>query len=744
MTLFTEDSYQRQFEAICNNATVALFIMDERQKCVYMNPAAEALTGFTLAEVQGQELHNLIHHTRPDGSHYPLEECPIDQAFPQNNQEQGEETFIHKNGSFYDVAFTASPIREGETPVGTIIEARDITAKKRAERYRDSVFNIAHDMMCVVTMDGYFQRVNPAFAQALGWDKNELLARSFSDFIHPEDRARSLQEAENLKQGQAIQGVVNRQLCKDGSYKWFAWSYAPDLETGLIYCVANDVTAHHHREQALQFMVDLNHAIQPLIDPDEIMRVTARMLGQHLGVNRCAYAEVEDDEDSFRITGDYTHETFSIVGQFKMSAFGEQARSLSLQGVPYVVNDAATDPRTLENREAYRQTEIASVISVPLLKQGRFAAGMAVHQKTPRQWRSDEVELVQLVVNRCWEAIERARVARNLTTSQTRLSFIMESMPQKIFTVDAAGGSQYFNQQWIEFTGLSAQQMRDWGWTQFIHPDDVEQNVERWTHSMRSGEPFEIEHRFRRADGQYRWHLSRAHPMRDAQGEITMWLGSSTDVHEFKQVQNELHESEHRFRTMADTAPVLIWLSGTDGLCFFFNKTWLDFTGRTLEEEFGNGWADGVHPDDLERCLHIYSSHFNARQPFEMEYRLRRFDGEYRWLLDRGAPRWTANGDFAGFIGSCIDITEMKRTKDRQTFLVEATRVLASSLDYQATLASVANMSVPDLADWCAVDVLNEDGLIKRLAVAHINPEKVEWAHEIQERYPHDPEAPHG
>src|SRR5918998_751729 len=105
--------YLRQLEAVCDNATVALFVMDARQHCTYMNPAAEKLTGYTLAEVQGRPLHDFIHHTRPDGRPYPLEECPIDQALPQNNQEQGEEVFVHKDGSFYTVSFTASPIREG-------------------------------------------------------------------------------------------------------------------------------------------------------------------------------------------------------------------------------------------------------------------------------------------------------------------------------------------------------------------------------------------------------------------------------------------------------------------------------------------------------------------------------------------------------------------------------------------------------------------------------------------------------
>jgi two-component system, LuxR family, sensor kinase FixL len=120
-----------------------------------------------------------------------------------------------------------------------------------------------------------------------------------------------------------------------------------------------------------------------------------------------------------------------------------------------------------------------------------------------------------------------------------------------------------------------------------------------------------------------------------------------------------LHESEERFRITADAAPVLIWMSGVDKLCTFFNQPWLEFTGRTLHEELGNGWAEGVHPDDLQKCLKVYSEAFDGHQPFVMQYRLRRNDGEYRWLSDHGVARYDAQGKFAGYIGSCLDITEL-------------------------------------------------------------------------------------
>jgi PAS domain S-box-containing protein len=120
-----------------------------------------------------------------------------------------------------------------------------------------------------------------------------------------------------------------------------------------------------------------------------------------------------------------------------------------------------------------------------------------------------------------------------------------------------------------------------------------------------------------------------------------------------------LRESEERFRIVADAAPVLIWMSGVDKLCTFFNKPWLEFTGRSLEEEIGNGWAEGVHPDDLQRCLKAYVEAFDARHSFVMQYRLRRHDGEYRWISDQGVPRHDTQGNFVGYIGSCVDITEL-------------------------------------------------------------------------------------
>jgi PAS domain S-box-containing protein len=129
-------------------------------------------------------------------------------------------------------------------------------------------------------------------------------------------------------------------------------------------------------------------------------------------------------------------------------------------------------------------------------------------------------------------------------------------------------------------------------------------------------------------------------------------------VEEQNEAVGAVRESEQRFDLVANMAPVLIWMSGLDKRCMYFNQPWLDFTGRGLQAELGNGWAEGVHSEDFERCLKTYVEAFDRRNTFKMEYRLRRHDGEYRWMLDTGVPRFTADGSFAGYIGSCIDVTD--------------------------------------------------------------------------------------
>lgn len=246
---------------------------------------------------------------------------------------------------------------------------------------------------------------------------------------------------------------------------------------------------------------------------------------------------------------------------------------------------------------------------------------------------------------------------------------VIESSPVALAINDDNENITYLNQAFLISIGYTLSEipaLNDW-WSRACPNQQYRQYVQdswraRQDEAGRTGKAFvPLEVNIRCKDESTRTYVCSTTLIGDAlTGTHVVIL---YDITERKHIELAMYESEKRFHQMADSAPVLIWVAKTDKLCHWFNEVWLSFTGRTMEQEMGNGWTEGVHPDDLQRCLDTYVGAFDARQEFTMEYRLRRFDGEYRWLVDNGLPRHDDQGNFLGYIGSCIDITERKRSE---------------------------------------------------------------------------------
>lgn len=276
-----------------------------------------------------------------------------------------------------------------------------------------------------------------------------------------------------------------------------------------------------------------------------------------------------------------------------------------------------------------------------------------------------------------------------------------------------------------------------------VHPEDRDLLAGSVQRSLREHVDHQVEYRILVGD-EVRWLEARGRLMLDDAGEPARMVGVCMDITERKLAEAALQESEARFRRTADHSPVLIWVADTQNLGTWYNRPWLEFTGRTMEEELGNGWLEGVHPADRERCARECGQAFAKREPFTMEFRLRRHDGEYRWVVDQGTPMLDERGNFSGYTGSCVDITDRRNAEQRLGALADVGAAMAGSLDYEVALQRLANSAVPRLADWCAIDMLQPDGELRRVAVAHPDPRMVEKAHEFHRRYPPDRSVPGG
>jgi PAS domain S-box-containing protein len=240
---------------------------------------------------------------------------------------------------------------------------------------------------------------------------------------------------------------------------------------------------------------------------------------------------------------------------------------------------------------------------------------------------------------------------------------------------------------------------------QAILPEDRERVAQSIRDCLAEKSGHAVEFRIARPDGAVRTVASISEVLRDETGAPERVIGAYQDVTPQKLTEAALRESEERFRNMADTAPVMIWIAGSDGLFTFFNKTWLDFAGRTMEQEIGNGWREGIHPDDRGACYQRFYAAFGARQSFRFERRMRRADGEYRWVLCTGLPRFE-NGSFTGYIGSDIDITDVKHAQEESFHRqkLESLGVLTSGIahDFNNLLGGVlaqAELALDELAE---------------------------------------------
>jgi formate hydrogenlyase transcriptional activator len=267
---------------------------------------------------------------------------------------------------------------------------------------------------------------------------------------------------------------------------------------------------------------------------------------------------------------------------------------------------------------------------------------------------------------------DRKQAEEKLRRDERELRRVIDTIPSLAWSTLPDGSGEFWNKRWYDYTGLSPEECLGSGWHRGVHPEDVTPLMNKWAEVLASGRAGEGEARFRRHDGVFRWFLIRVEPLRDETGKIVSWYGISTDIedrrqaeHKLQQVLEEIRRSEANLRRVIDTIPALAWCNLPDGSNEFLNKRWHDYTGLSPEESGGSRWQTVIHPQDLPRMMEKWQEVLTSGEAGEVEARLRRHDGSFRWFLLRAEPLRDETGKIVRWYGTSTDIEDRKQAEDK-------------------------------------------------------------------------------
>src|ERR1700735_3801464 len=264
------------------------------------------------------------------------------------------------------------------------------------------------------------------------------------------------------------------------------------------------------------------------------------------------------------------------------------------------------------------------------------------------------------------ESHEQSDAPEKLGQESGLLQALIDTVPSFLWTSFPDGSKEFLNRRWYEYTGLTPEQGKGWGWKVVVHPDDLDRLIREWLGLLNDPKPGELETRIRRYDGEYRWFLIRVLPEFDAEGNVVRWLGSDTDIEDRKRVETKLLKDERELRQITDAIPHPIAVLDPKGKALYANQTMLDYTGLTMQDVLASDFrARTFHPEDLERVDEARQAGFARGLPFEIELRALRKDGQYRWLLFRYNPLRDEEERLVRWYATGTDIDDRKRAEDR-------------------------------------------------------------------------------
>lgn len=691
----------------------AYFQADLEARFTDVNQAACLLLGYERDELIGKTIFDII----------PIEDSPRLNAvraelLMPGQVNRAEWTQKRKDGSFVPVEVSSNILPDGRWQAF----ARDISARKRIERaLRESEerFRLTVDEapigMALVALDGRFVRVNRALCELVGYSSDELTELNFQAITHPDDLDTDLALAGQLARGEIPRYQFGkRYIRKDGTVVdiLLSASILRSREGAPLYYIAQieDITKRKRAQAALK---------------DSEQRLTLALDSARMGM------------------WDLDFLTDTAIRSLRHDQIFGYSSLLPAWGTAIFMTHVVPEDRELAQRAFERAFTFDNFeMECRILWPDQSIHWISAKGHVYRNAKGDPVRMMGTVL----DITEHKRAQEALQRSEREFRELAESMPQIVWATTAEGLNIYFNQQWVDYTGRTLEESYGEGWITPFHPDDRQRAWDAWERATQHRDTYSLECRLRRADGVYQWWLIRGVPLLSANGEISKWFGTCTDIEHIKLAEQKLTESEAKFSGIISISADAIISIDEEQRITIFNKGAEQVFGYSQAEAIGTP-LDNLIPERFRQTHHQHVESFaaGAVTARRMGERLTTIAG-----LRKNGEEFPAEAAISKLqVGgrtiltvALRDITERKRFEKERQLLAEAGAVLAASLDYEQTLATVAQLVVRDFADWCMVEVIDEHEQIRRLKVVAGDPSKADVC-AIMEHMPIDRDRPH-
>ncbi len=698
----------------------AVIATDAAGRVTFINPVAQALTGWTEGEARGHTLQEVFHivneETRAEV------ESPVAKVLREGTivDLANHTLLISRDGAEIPIDDSGSPIRDAAgNIIGVVLVFHDITERRRAEHeLRQSQRELADFIenatvgLHWVARDGTIIWANRAELEMLGYTREEYIGHHIAEFhADPEVISDILGR---LTHGETLDEYEARLLCKDGGIRYALINSNVLWENGEFVhtrCFTRDIT---ERKQAEETHLRLAAIVESSEDAILGKTLEGIITSWNAGAERIygySTAEAVGRHISFLVPPELNEELLSILERIR-------------------------DGKAIEHLETMRVTKYGRRINVAAtISPIKNSSGQIIGAST----------IVRDITERKQIEEERVRLALQIEREQARLRNLVGNVPGVVWEAwsepDASSQLIDFVSDYVET--MLGYTVEEWlstpnFWLSIVHPDDRERVRGEAHVFFESGAGGTLQFRWMRKDGSTIFVESQSMIILDERGRPAGVRGMTIDISARMETEAALRESEQRYRYLADSMPQIVWTARPDGYLDYYNKRWLEYTGLTLEQTQGWGWQPVVHPDDLEGSIKAWAVAVETGRNYSVEYRFRRAsDGMYRWHLGRAEPMRDASGRIIKWFGTSTDIHDQKQIGDTSRFLSEASALLASSLDYETILERLARLSVSTLADYCLIDVVGDDGHAQRIATAHRDESKEETTRALR-RYPPD------